>query len=94
MSSRPDELSDPWAFVQWMLENEDKLYVRIEVVHPKKNNARLMTLLPIMQLEPQAWIYWTKRFYYDSTTQIRTHDDWRAWEEANEVEPAQESPWR
>lgn len=86
------ESGDPWHWVEWMLECERDLYVRVERLNAK-TNSKQMTLVPMLQLSPAEWVFWTKRLFFDKTTTIMPYEDWRKYEERKGWEPATVSPY-
>ena len=74
------EGGDPWLWVEWMLGKERDLYVRIPWENPR-NRGIAMTLVPMLALPPNQWVFHTKRIYFDHTYPVMPYDAWREREE-------------
>jgi len=72
---RPDTF-DPWAFILFCLENGSEFYVRVMRPDPNREGQEVLTLVPLPDLTPSEWIYWVKRWYMVSSTQVLTMDQW------------------
>ena len=86
----PDS-GDPWHWVEWMLENERELYVRIDYYNPT-TRGREITLVPMFCLEPRQWVFNTQRLFFDRTFPVMSYADWREREKKLGYEPAANMP--
>lgn len=78
---KPPTSFDSWVTVQWLLEHQRELYVRI--VRPKKqpSDPTVADLVCFQDLLPMSWIFHAKRLHFDSTHQVWTKDHWDRWEQ-------------
>lgn len=89
--SLPDS-SDPWVWVEWMLGQEQDLYVRI-MWHNPSTRGSTMTLVPVGCLPPDQWVFTTRRIFFDRTFPVLKYEDWRRREQDVGLEPAADMPW-
>lgn len=79
MDLLPPETFDPFVTVAWLLQNHEKLFIRV-AVQDLKTKEITITFQTLASQPPDRWIYWAKRVHNDHSTPIRTQAGWAAWE--------------
>lgn len=77
----PPATYDPWVTIQWLLEHQQDLWVKVIRPKEKPSDPTVADLVRLPDLTPASWIFHARRLHFDSTHQVWTQAHWKRWEE-------------